>query len=122
MMHNIALAALGKVGWNRRARSASPLVLCCRCPSNGEKCDESWSRSPVQAGRWEEAQVLFRGMATPDQCSYETMIAAYGLSGKADEAEAIFVEMTEERGFAPRDYGFTALIAAHRQVICRNNI
>lgn len=68
-----------------------------------------------KAGRWREAEALFRRMPSPDPISHETLLAAYGMSGETARAEGVFRRM-EQAGMPPRDYAFCGLIAAHRCV------
>lgn len=58
------------------------------------------------------AESLFREAPAPDAVTFETLIAAYGMTGQADKAEQSFATMVAA-GFAPRDYAYCGLIAAH---------
>ena len=58
---------------------------------------------------------MFDQIAEPDSISYETVVAAVGTAGQADRAEA-WLEALRDAGHHPRDYTFTALVAAHRLV------
>lgn len=65
-----------------------------------------------KAGKWEAAEQVFLQMPPHDAVSYETLLAAYGMSGKALQSEATFTAMLEA-GHVPRDYAYCGLIAAH---------
>lgn len=43
----------------------------------------------------------------------QTLIAAYGMAGRPEAAEAVFDAMAKT-GYAPRDYAYCGLIAAYR--------
>lgn len=58
------------------------------------------------------AEKLYGKVRHPDAVTHETMIAAYGMAGLADRAEAVFAAMSAS-GLRPRDYAFCGLIAAH---------
>ncbi len=66
-----------------------------------------------KAGKWETAEKLFGEIPEPDAISYETLIAAYGIAGQAGKAETVF-RMMQEAQHMPKDYAYTALVAAHR--------
>jgi pentatricopeptide repeat protein len=69
----------------------------------------------AKSGRAEAAEELFSDIPEPDAVSYETLIAAYGMAGQPDKAEAVFRAMSNV-GHTPRDYAFCGLIAAYRCV------
>ena len=66
-----------------------------------------------KAGRVEAAAALFRDMPLPDSISHETMVAAYGMAGRAAEAERALEAMLQS-GFRPRDFAYCALIQSYR--------
>ena len=43
----------------------------------------------------------------------QTLIAAYGMAGRPEAAEAVFEAMAKT-GYAPRDYAYCGLVAAYR--------
>ena len=69
-----------------------------------------------KSGRWKAAENLFGEVPEPDSVTYETLIAAYGMAGQADQAEIAFKYMVDAN-YTPRDYAYCGLIAAHRCVL-----
>ncbi len=67
----------------------------------------------AKSGRAEAAEELFAEIPEPDAVSYETLIAAYGMAGLPDKAEAVYQAMIKV-GHTPRDYAYCGLIAAFR--------
>eukprot|EP00890_Picochlorum_soloecismus_P006443 jgi/Picsp_1/67/NSC_00067-R1_pentatricopeptide repeat-containing protein len=61
-------------------------------------------------GQVVKAQNLFSLIQCPDNVTYETMIACYGLAGMPREAESMLKEMMDN-GFRPRDYALCGLVA-----------
>lgn len=68
-----------------------------------------------KAGEWQAAARLFGMVQEPDVVTFETLVAAYGMAGRVEEAEAAFAAL-QQAGHAPRDYAFCGLIAAYRCV------
>ena len=66
-----------------------------------------------KSGQWEAAERLFSEVPEPDAVTYETLIAAYGMAGQANQAEIALKYMLEAH-HRPRDYAYCGLIAAHR--------
>ncbi len=71
---------------------------------------DSWL--PLVLPQPQVAEKLYGKVRHPDAVTHETMIAAYGMAGLADRAEAVFAAMSAS-GLRPRDYAFCGLIAAH---------
>lgn len=66
-----------------------------------------------KSGHWKSAETLFGEVPEPDSVTFETLIAAYGMAGQAEQAEIAFKYMVEAN-HKPRDYAYCGLIAAHR--------
>lgn len=65
-----------------------------------------------KAGQLEVMERLFMSMRDPDNVTYETVIAMYGMSGQANKADVAMRAMISA-GFKPRDYAYCGLIAAY---------
>ena len=66
-----------------------------------------------KAGRVDMAAALFRDIPQPDSISHETMVAAFGMAGRAAEAEQALAAMLRS-GFTPRDFAYCGLIQGYR--------
>ena len=69
-----------------------------------------------KAGRVDAAAALFRDIPQPDSISHETMVAAYGMAGRAAEAEQALGAMLRSN-FTPRDFAYCGLIQGYRSAI-----
>ncbi len=63
-------------------------------------------------GQMTAAEGVYADIKHPDQVTYETMIAGYGVAGNAEKAEHFF-SLLEKEGMAPHDYAFCGLVAGY---------
>lgn len=56
---------------------------------------------------------MFRQVDDPDIITYETMVAATGMAGQPERAEA-WLQALQSAGHHPRDYSCVGLIAGYR--------
>lgn len=66
----------------------------------------------AKAGEMKTAEQVFKDLSLPDNVTYETMVAGYGLSGNVKKAESLLLDMIE-LGYKPKDYAYCGLIAGY---------
>ena len=88
-----------------------PCVIGAGSPPNRIVYNTALS-AMAKACKVKEAENILSQISNPDDITYETMIAVYGLAGQPEKAELIFSKLISE-GYHPKDYAFCGLLASY---------